>query len=153
MADNDTTLKSEVRSLTDYTSTEILSDSQLEEVFDIAKRDIRGEANTNITSWYGDLNKENALFWTACLFTKIKAGELDGVPMSLGDIDYESLKAAGNRSDDNPVIWYEKAQNYTKRLRSDGGKFASTRVNRGQSRKYGSESDINDPIDYGGDNT
>jgi hypothetical protein len=152
MASTDDELQNEVRELTDYTSTSVFSESALDEVFEIAKRDIQGEANTTINSWYDDLDKENSLFWTACLFTKIKAGELDGVPMSLGDIDYDSLKSSGSRADSKPMIWYEKAKRYTDRLVSSGGRFASTRINRGQSRKYGSESDITDEIDYGGDN-
>lgn len=140
MASTDDELQSEVRELTDYTDTTTLSDSALDEVFDIAKRDIQSEANTTISTWYDDLDKENALFWTACLFTKVKAGELDGVPMSLGDIDYGSLKAAGEGSQDKPVIWYEKAKRYTDCLVSGGGRFAVRSIDRGGSRQYGDDS-------------
>lgn len=153
MATSDTELRSQVRKLTDYTSKTNLTEEALGDVFDIAKRDIQGEANRSIDGWYTDRNTENALFWTACLFTKIKAGELDGVPMSLGDIDYDTLKSAGNRKDENPVIWYEKAQRYIRRLEPESARFASTQIDRGQSRAYGSESGITDSIDYGGDNT
>jgi hypothetical protein len=144
MVSTDNDLKSEVRTLTDYESKSVLSDTALGEVLGIAKRDIQAEANTSISTWYDTLDKENALFWATCLFTKIKAGELDGIPMSLGDMEYESLRAAGEGMDGNPVIWYEKANRYTKRLKSDSGKFAVSRVDRGRGRKYGSESEFDD---------
>lgn len=150
MANSDSELKGEVRELTDYTSTSVLSADALTEVFNIAKRDIQGEANTTISDWYADLDSENALFWTACLFTKIKAGEIDGVPMSLGDIDYDTLRAAGQTGGDKPLIWYQKAQQYSARLTDSGGRFGQARISRGQSRAYGSESDTSDPVDYGG---
>lgn len=151
MATTDTELKEQVREMTDYTNTTQFSPSALTEVFKIAKRDIQAEANTTVDDWYSDLDNENALFWTACLFTKIKAGEIEGANMALGDIEYESLKAGGDGYQSDPLVWYEKAKRYTDRLVDSGGRFGSTRIDRGQSRKYGNESEINDPIDYGGE--
>lgn len=154
MASTESELKDQVRELTDYTSTGAFSADALSSVFEIAKRDIQAEANTTVDSWVDNEsdNAENALFWTACLFTKIKAGEIGGVPMSLGDIDLDSLKASGDAVDDSAVIWYEKASTYTDRLIEKGGRFGVTRVNRpGTNRSYGDESPLSDSVDYGGD--
>jgi hypothetical protein len=155
MASTESELQTQVRELTDYTDTQVFSENSLDAIFDIAKRDIQAEADVTIDSWVttnGTNDAENALFWTACLFTKIKAGELAGVPMSLGDIDVETLKVKGEGFESTPVVWYEKANSYTSRLIEKGSGYAITRVNRrGQARSYGNESPYDGSPDYGGD--
>lgn len=134
MATNDSELMNEVRELTDYSSA-VLPDSKLQTVISVAKREVEGVADTSVSDWYGTRNAELALFWTACLFCKIKAGEIDGVNMSLGDMETESLSAAGGYSE-SPVVWYERAMSYAQRLMPDTGRFSHRSVGR---RSYGDD--------------
>jgi len=129
MADTDQDLMDEVREITDYTDA-VLPDNKLTSVVSTAKREVQGVADANISDWYTDRDAELALFWTACLFCKIKAGELDGVTMSLGDMETESLKSAGDAEDDKPVIWYERAMQYSRRKTPEGGSFGHRSMSR-----------------------
>lgn len=137
MADTDQELQDEVRDITDYTDA-VLPDSKLSSVVATAKREVQGVADTNISDWYTDRDAELALFWTTCLFCKIKAGELDGVAMSLGDMETESLKSAGDAEDDKPVIWFERAMRYSRRKTPEGGSFGHRSMAR-TGRSYGSD--------------
>lgn len=153
MASTESEFKTQVRELTDYSS-QVLSDDSLDALIGIAKRDIQTEAEVTVDLWIGDdvSDEENALFWTTSLYVKIKAGELEGVPMSLGDIDVETMKVQGEGYQAPPVLWYKKASKFTSKLIEGGSGYEITRVDRqGTTRKYGTESPYESSVDYGGD--
>lgn len=111
-------LKNKIRVLTDYDS-HILSEDDLDVILDIAVDEVEAVIldKTGDPTDVEDIDwtvfpAENALFWTGCLFSKIKAGELDGVPMSLGDMNHEALRTDGEES----VIWFRRATNYANEL-------------------------------------
>ena len=89
MATDDTTLKAEVRAITDYDEG-ILSDPDLQEVVGIAKREIQSNKNNPDLDFYGDIRAERTLFWLTCIFTKVKGGEIDGGSFSISELDVET---------------------------------------------------------------
>lgn len=89
MAVDDTTLKAEVRALTDYGQA-IISGDDLQEVVDITKRELHADIGDDTVDLYANLNSERALFWLTCIFCKVKSGELDGVSFSIGELDVDS---------------------------------------------------------------
>lgn len=135
----DADLKVQVRATTDYDAL-VLADGDLDEVVATAKAEVMGEAGTGSITFYGDLNAERALFWTTCLFCKIRAGEIEGVPMSLGDIDIESLTAGGEYGS-GPVLWLQNARNYSRRITDGGARYGIRSLTRGGTRNYGDERD------------
>lgn len=136
---SDADLKTQVRSMTDY-STAVLSATKLDEVVATAKAELMAEVGDTTLTFYGDINAERALFWTTCLFTKIKAGELDGVPMSLGDIEFDALRMQGEYGS-GAVVWLQNAQQYTNRLATsnDAARYGVRSIDRGESRSYGGD--------------
>lgn len=135
-------LLTQARAITDFDTT-VLSDDKFKEVVATAEADIMAEVGDETLTFYGNMDAERALLWATCLFAKVKAGELDGVAMSLGDIDLDSRPMEGEYGS-GPVMWLKNAQKYLNRLavtQSDTARFGSTRVDRGESRKYGSERD------------
>jgi hypothetical protein len=89
MAINDTTLKSEVRAITNYDSG-MVSGGDLQAIVDISKREIRSNKNDQNLDFYGDHRAERSLFWLTCIFTKVKGGEIGGSSFSISELDVES---------------------------------------------------------------
>jgi hypothetical protein len=85
MAVDDTTLIAEVRALTDF-GPSVISEPDLKEVIEIAKRELRADIGDPIYDLYGDLQAERALFWLSCIFLKVKAGEIDAPSFSIGEL-------------------------------------------------------------------
>ena len=137
---NDADLLTQARSITDYDAT-MLPDADFKEVVATAKAELMAEVGDTTLTFYGDIDAERALLWTTCLFAKVKAGELDGVAMSLGDMDLES-RAMGGEYGSGPVLWLKNAERYINKLamsQSETARFAIRSVNRGESRAYGGD--------------
>lgn len=129
MAIDDTTLKTEVRAITNYDTT-ILPDPDLQEVVEIAKRELYADLGDDSLDLYGSLNSERALFWLTCIFCKVKSGELDGISFNIGELDVDTYNP--NR---NVGIWMN---NFWKHYRGieGGAPVAHTKSNR-PDRDYG----------------
>lgn len=99
-------LKAEFRVITEY-STDIMSDADLDAVMSRAKKHIRAKKGLQAgIDWYGDVHREEALFWFTCLFAKVATGELDAQDVQVAAIDVKNLLA----KDDNDVTtWYRNA--------------------------------------------
>jgi hypothetical protein len=104
-------VKEDVRSLTGYTSTNVLTEDGLDTAYRRAKRHIRVQKSLPPDFTYFGEEKpevENGLFWWTCLFAKVETGELDSQTLQAGAVDKSELLA----KDDNSVTtWYRQAQN------------------------------------------
>ena len=129
MAVDDSTLKAEVRVLTEYDDS-IITPDDLQEIVDIAKRELYADVGDDTINLFDNLNSERALFWLTCLFCKVKTGEIDAPSFSIGELDIESIDP--NR---NVGVW---VNNFWKHYRAmDGGApVAHTKSNR-PDRNYG----------------
>lgn len=123
MAIDDNTLKAEVRALTDYTEV-IISDTDLQEVVDLTKRELQADVGDESFDFYEDLNAERALFWLTCIFLKVKSGEIDAPSFSISEISVRQSNFTERHG-----IWMD---NFRKHYRAmDGGApVGHTRGNR-----------------------
>jgi hypothetical protein len=137
MATDDTTLISEARAITDY-DTEIMSDSEFQELVDIAKEELRAEWQLPDYQFYGNttsgdigfiLQRDRALFWYVCIAAKIRGGEIAAPNITIGSIRATSY--TGSKFD----FYFE---NLDKRLstieRSSGPRI--TQITRDDERAY-----------------
>lgn len=90
MATSDTELVQEARAITDYDAS-ILSDSEFHSLVRIGKEEIRAEFDSPNFSFYqtGEehtLQADRALFWFTCIAAKIRAGEIAGLDIDIGQI-------------------------------------------------------------------
>lgn len=79
-------------------------------------------------NWYENKYQEEALFWTAMLFSKLKAGHLDSKAISVGAIEEDTLMA--NESGE-VTQWYHNYRRERNRLRA---RFANPDYQRRSSR-------------------
>lgn len=100
MATDDASLKAEVRAITDY-DTGIFTDAELQGVVDIAKRELQSNKNDASLDFYGDLRAERTLFWLTCLFSKVRAGEIDGGSFSISELKVDSGEEGNSMFFDN----------------------------------------------------
>jgi hypothetical protein len=129
MAIDDTTLKAEVRLLTNYDET-IVSPSKLQELVDLAKRELEGSTQNSSLNFYGDITTERALFWLTCIYCKIRAGEIDSPSFKIGEIDFTSYDP-----DDEVGMWFDNFWKYY--LGIGGGAPVGHIKNNRQDRSYG----------------
>lgn len=110
MVSTDTELRDEVRSFAQYSTMEIDQDS-LETAISRAKSHLRVESDLDIPDWYDPEfpEREEALFWTTLLFSKLSTADLDSKAVAVGGIDENELLAA---SDDDVTEWYRKYKRY-----------------------------------------
>ena len=105
MASSDPDLVEEIR---DFGSSDIegAPDSKLLTGISRAKKHLQLEARLpdEDVDWYGNEKQEEALFWTAVLFSKVQTGVLDAKSISVGAVSEEELLAKG----DNATFWYRK---------------------------------------------
>lgn len=138
MATDDLTLKSEVRSITDYDTT-IIGDGDLDAVIAVAKREIAAKVGIPDLDFYSGLSEERALFWLTCLFAKIKKGEVEGMEMSIGDVEKKPLRVDGKDDRASAVVWKaEFSHHFNSLLSQNGGAYASRSIAR-NNRIYGDE--------------
>lgn len=129
------TLKGEVRFLTDYT-TSVIPDADLDTAIEAAKREIKSKSeNYNVNFYDGkDLDGYKALKWTTCLFCKVKAGELDASNFSLESLQVDAKSTVGE-NEGQPVIWLRRAISYIDKVAEDAEEpvrgFGRTEVQRG----------------------
>lgn len=133
MATSQTEIRDEVRALTDY-GKNIFSDAEMDEVIGIAEDEVRAEIDDPSLSFYqgnDTFNTDRAVMWLSALFAKIRSGEIEGVEMSAGDLDINSLS-----TDD--TFWYVQFQRRLSQLDASPG-FGSTQVTRTDDRTYAFE--------------
>lgn len=106
MATSDDELKSEVRDFTDY-GTSRISDPELVTILKRAKRNIRAEKGISDASfdWYSTVQREDALFWSTCVFAKVHVGELDAADVEFGELVGQPLTG----EDAEATIWMREA--------------------------------------------
>lgn len=100
MATDDASLKAEVRAITDY-DTGILTNTELQSVLDVAKRELQSNKNNTTLDFYGDIRAERTLFWLTCIFSKVKSGEIDGGSFSISELEVESQEDSNSLFFDN----------------------------------------------------
>lgn len=132
MANTDTELIIELRSLTGY-SDAVIADETWLEMIKASKQEVRAEAGLDIPDFYDYEHRsaERALFWTCSLFSKIYMGELEGLDFNIGSIKIHQLPVR-----DITRVWYEKIDTHISNLRNQSSGFGSRSVNRG-TREYG----------------
>lgn len=141
------TLKGEIRFLTDYTP-EVISDADLEDAIESAKGEIKAQSENYDINFFDskDLDAYKALKWVTCLFCKIKAGELDAANYRLEDLNLTAKSTVGENEGD-PVIWLRRARTYISKVAEDAEEpvrgFGRTEVSR-ENRLYGdSNNEVN----------
>lgn len=119
MANSDAEMKSEIREFTRYQSTAILSTGEMKTVLKRAKRHIRTTKGieSDTFDWYKTYPREDALFWTGCLFAKVAVGELDSEDIQVGAIDLGGLMAVEN---DEVTMWAKNVSRSLNALDSGG---------------------------------
>lgn len=97
MTENDIELIHEVRGITDYGS-EILLDEELETIVGIGKAELRADLGNQALEFYTSEthNATRALFWFTCIGAKIKVGELQGMQITIGDIEANAPSGTGD---------------------------------------------------------
>lgn len=130
MADSQTEIRSRVRTITDYDSN-IINNADMDDVVNTAEDEIRSDLGDPSLVFYqgtDTFNLDLAVFWLSALFAKIKAGELDGPDMSVGDLETRPLDAQSS-------IWFSRYRKAIQRT-SAGPGFGRTTVQR-DDRTYG----------------
>jgi hypothetical protein len=112
MASNDTELQDEIVSFGQYEPEELSADD-LQTVIERAKRHLEVEADFSPDSWYDERIHEEALFWTAMLFSKVATAELDARAVSVGAIEEGELLAADGEA---TTTWYRNYSESVSRL-------------------------------------
>lgn len=130
MATSQTEIREKVRTITDYDQS-LLSDSDLDGVIDLAEAEVRSDLDNPSKSFYQGTDTYHidlAIMWLSCLFAKVKAGEIGGINIELGELRATSL--TGDAS-----LWMAK---FERRLQSGGDTrgYGSTTISR-DSRSYG----------------
>lgn len=118
MVSNETELKDDVRELTGYTSTKVLSTDGLDAAYRTAQRHIRvKKALDSGFDWYNTDKpaRQEVLFWFTCLFTKVQTGELDSQGLQAGAVDHNALLA---KADDDVTTWYRNARSALESLKA-----------------------------------
>lgn len=88
MADSDYELIQEVRGLTDY-HPDVMSDSDIRTLINIGKEELRARLGDPEFSFYETEthSADRALFWFTCIATKVKAGEIAGINITVDQIE------------------------------------------------------------------
>jgi hypothetical protein len=132
----ETQLKKDVRQMTGYTHEQALSPDGLDAAYRNAKRHIRVRKSLPPEvdyDWF-DTDKpdrEEALFWWTCLFTKVQTGEFDSQAIQMGAIDQNTLLSKDN---DSVTIWYRNAERAVRSI-GESGLFSSAAPRR-PAREY-----------------
>lgn len=144
MAQSDSELVDEVRVLTGYDDEVMFSDSDLDSLVQIGKEELRSYWNLPEFEFYrrgeeNTLDADRALFWFTCIATKVRAGEIGSVELTI-----DSLETA--QYDGQFSYWF---RNFQQRAASAGGASgvgpANIQVSRAEERSY----EYQQP-DYGG---
>lgn len=142
--DTESDLKSDVRQQTGNTTQKALSDNALDTAYRNAIRHIRVRTGlgTN-TDWFDPdhPDREEALFWFTCLFSKVSAGELDSQTVQVGAIDSQTLLA---KEDNEVTVWYRNAEEALRTINS-GGRYVISGPER-DNRVYSGDSDASSGI-------
>lgn len=136
MATNDTELKQEVRALTDY-NVNVISDSELQAIVDLTRRELLANIGDNSLNLYENISSERAFFWLACIFSKVKAGEIDASSFSIGELDVSASEYTGKTD-----VWMD---NFRKHYRAmEGGAPVAHTVSNRSDRTYGFDNSATD---------
>mgnify|MGYP006285300615 FL=1 len=132
MASNDTELIAEVRSLVGYGET-VIPNVEFQSLIDIAKRDLVLELDgTAPADWYNDGSAETALFYSVCLFSKIRTGEIGGVQYAVAELEKRPLP-------ETELFWLKRVEKALASLKSEEDRnsgFAHSTISR-TDRVYG----------------
>lgn len=129
MATNDSELITEVRALTNY-SADMMTDSTIQELIEIGKQELESEFREDFVGFYeGNTPADRALFWFTCIATKVRAGEIAGINLTVGSI------RATSYSNSKFEFWFD---NFEKKLiQAQGGRPVSNRQLDRDNRTYG----------------
>jgi hypothetical protein len=118
MATSDSELIGEALALTGYGDADVFTDSDVQEIVDIGKNEIRSFLGLPAADFYvrtSDTNsyrRDQALLWFTCLGLKLRAGEIGSANLTIGSIRSTSY------SDNKAGAWKERMM---MNLRSAGG--------------------------------
>lgn len=119
MVMTETELKADVREMTGYKTTRLISDDGLDTAYRRAERHIRVEKSIGPEVDFFDTEfpeRQETLFWFTCLFAKVQTGELDSQDLQVGAINQKTLLA---KDDDSVTQWYRMANDAMKSLKPD----------------------------------
>lgn len=141
MARSDPDLVDEVRSLGQYSEGEISDDELLVSVRR-AKNSLILEIPEDSLNWYSEPIYEQALFWTAMLYSKVQTGELDSQAIDSDSLSVDNLPA---KSVNQVTTWFREYGRAKNRLIADRAPGNSRvahhdRTSRDGSRDYGYDS-------------
>jgi hypothetical protein len=127
-----TTVKDQVRTLTDY-DTEIISSGDYSTLEDMAKDEIADDVGLDRSEIdFTSGTAKIALRWLVCIFCKINVGEIGSEGYSIGEVETKDLN-------DQSSIWLN---NYRKKRDSMRGSSLMGHVkNSRQNRAYGDDGD------------
>jgi hypothetical protein len=141
MASDDTSLVTEVRSLTDYDNS-IYSATELIELIEIAKGEIRSDVGDPTLTFYDTEGspEERALFWLTCIFAKMKAGEIDAPNISIS-----SLRIRQASEGERYGLWFSRFEVHRSRIQTSeedtaGRPMGIINATRDDERTYGYDS-------------
>ena len=116
----ETELKDDIRQFTGYTSEQVLSTDGLDTAYRTAQRHIRVQKDLEANfDWFDpeEPQREEALFWWTCLFSKVQTGELDSGDFQAGAIRQKEILA----KDDNQITtWYRNATKSMESINASG---------------------------------
>jgi len=143
MARSDTELINEVRALTGYDGGAMFTDSDIQSLVDIGKEELRSTFGAPEFEFYlrGDTNTldaDRALFWFVCIATKVRAGEIGSVELTINNL--EEKQSSGQFD-----YWFRNFRARLKASQRDVAGPSVTSITRTDSREYAYEQP-----DYGG---
>lgn len=107
MTENTEEIISDVRFITDYPEI-IIDDGKVEDSIRFTKKEIRTLMQDPDFDEFGEHHADRCLMWGTCYHLKISTGEIGGMPMSIGDVNLESVTRSRGDSNGDMLSWAEK---------------------------------------------
>jgi len=98
MARTDTELIDEVRAFTGYDGGSMFTDTDMQALVELGKEELRSRLGSPDYEFYqrggtNTLDADRALFWFTCIATKVRAGEIGSVELTVNNL--EEQQSAG----------------------------------------------------------
>ena len=115
----------DVRWITDYPE-EVFSDIEVYQGIDFTIRDLEariGDDETALEEFQESFEGEQAVMWATCYHLKVKSGEIGSLPMSIGDVDMQTVIRNGmyNEAAVGVIDWIEQFERYFAKFSQEGG--------------------------------
>ena len=128
MARSDSELINEVRALTGYDDGAMFTDSDIQALVDLGKEELRAGLGLPDFTFYrrddvNTLDADRALFWFVCIATKVRAGEIGSVELSVNNLEETTRQGQFE-------YWFSNFQNRMRAAESANVGAASTTISR-----------------------